>query len=164
MMKKIIVLFLLIGCGSYTTKVSLIQYENFTFIKPANWRAVENHGYISYSPIHGNNNFFNSAVSVFKYKLKVKPKNFNEFVRKQIEESNRKLNIISQDLLMDKNHLGDVYIYKTKTTWLTRTYKRYTVFFQKDGEFYNFNYSSLNSNHERYYKEAMSILESIRFK
>ncbi|WP_299892464.1 hypothetical protein [uncultured Lacinutrix sp.] len=169
-MKKTSILILTLvffNCSSTKTNVfetqEWINSQNFTINKPNSWRPVKHHEYVGYTPLKESDNFFNNLVSIFQYELKEKS-SFNNFVQKQIEQTNKALTIISQEILTDKNQLGDVYIHKLESTWNGNSYKKYTVYFEQNGEYYNYNYSSLKHSYEKHFEEAISILKSIEFK
>ena len=160
-------IFILLSCGSTKTNLTKTQdwlnSQNFTIVKPNNWRAVKNHGYVGYTPLKKGDNFFNNVVSIFQFKLKDKPE-FKMFVQKQIELAEKSLSITSQEILTEKSEFGDIYIFKTESTWSGRTYKKETIYIEYNGEYYNYNYSSLKDNYEKYYDDAFSIFQSIEFK
>lgn len=142
-----------------------IKSQNFIVVKPANWRPIKHHGYVGYTSIKKGDNFFNNLVSIFQYKLKEKPSSLKEFSLNQIKETNKTLNITSQKaLLVENSQLGDVYTHEIDHRWSGITYKKYTVYFEHNGEYYNYNYSSLKNNYDSNFKEAMAILLSIEFK
>ena len=170
-MKKNILLLLLTitlsNCGS-TKKIETetqdwINSQNFIVVKPNNWRPVKHHGYVGYTPLKKGANFFNNLVSVFQFQLKEKP-DFKEFSMNQIRKSNEVLNIITQEILEEKNRFGGTYIHTSESTWNGVNYKKYTMYFEHNGEHYYYNYSSLKHNYAKHFKEAMSILNSIEFK
>ena len=140
-----------------------IKAQSFTVVTPENWRPVKHHGYVGYTPLQKGNNQFNNMVSVFQYQLKEKP-SFKEFVQNQTKQNNDALNITTQESFTEENLLGDVYIHKLESTWNGNTYKKYIMYFEYKGEYYNSNYSSLKHSYESHFKEAMSILKSIKFK
>ncbi len=157
---------LLFSCGSAQTKTSeaqeWIDAQNFTVTKPEGWRAVKDHGYVSYTPIKGRY-FHNAKVSVFPFQLKEKL-DFKQFVQNQIDRAHAALKIVSEEKGTDKTQLGEVYIHKYESTWNDKTYKKYVVYFQQNGAYYHYNYSSLKENYETYFDEAISILKSFKLK
>ena len=165
-MREIVILIstlFLFNCGSTKTSISetqeWINAQNFTLNKPNNWKAIKFHGYVGYIPIKRESSF----VSVYQYEFEEKT-NFKKFVQNQIEQTNESLNIISQEILTNKSQLGDVYIHKTESTFKGKVYKRYTLYFEQNGEYYNYNYSSLKDHYEEHFEEAISVLYSIAFK
>ncbi|WP_435414163.1 hypothetical protein [Polaribacter aestuariivivens] len=169
-MKKPLILILTLvffNCGATKTTIfetqEWINSQNFTINKPNSWRPVKYHGYVGYTPLKKSDNFLNNFVYIFQYELKEKA-SFNNFVQKQIEQTNKVLTIISQEILTDKNQLGDVYIHKLESTFNGKSYKDYTVYFERNGEYYNYKYSSLKYSYEKHFEEAISILKSIEFK
>ena len=169
-MKKvfiIIISLLLINCGS--TKSNALEAEewinaqNFIVKKPDNWRAVKHHGYVGYTPVKKGSNHFNTLASLFKFEFKEKPV-FKEFVLKRIQQTNSSSDIVSQDVSYYEGHYGDIYIHKLESVWSGNYYKKHIVYFERNGEFYYFKYSALKKSYDEYYKEAISILESITFK
>lgn len=170
LMKKTLLIILILSffnCASSkknTNKTEQwINNQNFTIKKPNSWRAVINHGYISYTPLKKSKNLSNNVVSVFKFELKEKP-NFKKFVKNQIEQTNQSLNITFQEVINKKGKLGETYIHKLESVWDKTKYKSEKVYFTHNDEYYFFNYSSLNQNYKKYYKDAISILNSIEFK
>ncbi|WP_181374593.1 hypothetical protein [Polaribacter aquimarinus] len=140
-----------------------INSQNFTVIKPQNWRAIKHHGYVGYTPFKKGDNFFNNLVSIFQFKLKEKPK-FEEFVEDQIKLFEKTLNISSQEILTEKNDFGNIYILNSETTWNGKEYKQKTIYIEHKGEYYYYNYSSLKEYYTKYYDDAISIFQSIKFK
>ncbi len=133
-----------------------INAQNFTVDTPDNWRPVKHHGYVGYTPIKKGNNHFDNMVSVFQFQLKKKP-SFKKFALARKKDNYYS----SQDFqLVENSKFGDTYIYITES----RSYKEYKVYFEHNGEYYNYNYSSLKASYESHYEEAMSILKSIKFK
>jgi len=83
----------------------------------------------------------------------------------QINKTNEVLNIVSQEaLLVVGSQLGDVYTHETESNWNGENNKRYTVYFEHNGEYYNYNYSSHKNIYDTHFKEAMAMLLSIEFK
>ena len=169
-MKKIILLlitFALSNCSS-TKKIeseaqNWIKAQNFTLIKPNNWRAIKHHRYVGYTPLKKGSNFFNNLVSIFQFELEEKP-SLKIFFKNQIKKSNEVLNITSQEILEEKNRLGNTFIHKKESSWNGIKYKNYIMYFEHNGEYYSYNYSSLKNDYNKYFKEAISILNSIEFK
>lgn len=169
-MKKILHLFIvlvLLSCKSTKTNnteaLDWINAQKFTVIKPNNWRAIKHHGYVGYTPLKKVDNFFNNIVSVFQYQLKEKS-DFKEFVESQINLANKAMKITSQEVLAEEGQFDDVYIHKFKSTWNGENYKVFTIYFDYNGDFYYYNYSSLEHNYDKYYDDAISIYQSIEFK
>lgn len=173
-MKKIISLLLILtlsNCASVKTNKTKaetqnwINSQNFVVVKPNNWRPIKHHGYVGYTPLEKGTNFFNNLVSIFQYQLKEKPSSLKEFSIIQIKKTNKVRNITSQEaLLVENSQLGDVYTPETESKWNGKSYKRYSVYFEHNGEYYNYNYSSLKNIYDTNFKEAMAILLSIEFK
>ena len=170
-MKKNILLLLftitLSNCGS-TKKIETetqdwINTQNFIVVKPKNWRPVKHHGYVGYTSLKKGANFFNNLVSVFQFQLKEKP-NFKELSMNSIRNSNEVMNITSQEILEEKNRFGNTYIHTSESIWNGVNYKEYTMYFEHNGEYYCYNYSSLKEDYAKHFKEAMSILNNIEFK
>ncbi|WP_417291077.1 hypothetical protein [Corallibacter sp.] len=172
-MKKNILLLLLTitlsNCGS-TKRIEIetetqdwINTQNFIVVKPDNWRPVKHHGYVGYTPLKKGANFFNNLVSVFQFKLKEKP-DFKEFSMNQIRESNEAMNITTKEILKEKDRFGYTYIHIYESTLNGEIYKNYTKYFEHNGEYYSYNYSSLKHKYNKHLKEAMSMLNSIEFK
>lgn len=172
-MKKIISILLILtlsNCGSIKTNKTetetqnWINSQNFVVVKPNNWRPIKHHGYVGYTPLKKGDNFFNNLVSIFQYQLKEKPSSLKELSLSQIKETNKILHITSQKaLFVENSQLGDVYTLETESKWNGKNYKRYTVYFEHNREYYNYNYSSLKNNYDSNFKEAMAILLSIEF-
>ncbi len=159
----------LLSCGTHNNKIvnneNWIDLQNFTVVKPINWRSVEDHGYISYTPIKKNDNFYYNKVSVFQYKLKEKPLSLKEFSLNQIKSANKALNFNYQKTsLIEKSRLGDVYLHEAEHVWNGKKYKKSSIYFKHKNEYYFFSYSSIKELYETHFKEAMSILYSIKFK
>ncbi len=171
-MKKIISLLLILtlsNCASVKTNKTetqnWINSQNFVVVKPNNWRPIKHHGYVGYTPLENGTNFFNNLVSIFQYQLKEKPSSLKEFSISQIKKTNKVRNITSQEaLLVENSQLGDVYTLETESKWNGKSYKRYSVYFEHNGKYYNYNYSSLKNIYDTNFKEAMAILLSIEFK
>jgi len=155
----------LYSCGS--TKTSLAQdwinSQKFTVVKPNNWRAVKNHGYVSYTPLKKGENFYENMVSVFQFQLKEKPA-FREFVQNQIKQANKNQRITSQELLTENSKFGNIYILKTESIWNRKNYKKQTIYTEYNGKYYYYVYSSLKSKYKKHYNDAISIYQSIEFK
>ena len=169
-MKKyilLLIIFTLSNCSS-TKKIESeaqhwINAQNFTIIKPNNWRAIKHHGYVGYTPLKKESNFFNNLVSIFQFELEEKP-SFKILFKNHIKESNEVLNITSQEILEEKNRLGNTFIHKYESNWNGEKYKKYIMYFEHNGEYYCYSYSSLKNDYNKHFKEAMSILNSIEFK
>ncbi|MDO6600305.1 hypothetical protein [Tenacibaculum sp. 1_MG-2023] len=167
MKKSILLLFVLAFLSCTSTKTvetqNWINSQNFTIIKPSNWRSVKHHGYVGYTPLKNGTNFYNNVVSVFQFQLKDKPE-FKKIVFDQIKKSNEVLNPTSQVVLIENNHFGEAYVHKYESTWNGIKYKKYVMNFQYKGEYYNYTYSSILEKYDKHFKEAISILNSIKFK
>ena len=140
-----------------------INNQAFTVSAPKDWRAVKHHGYVGYTPLLEGDNFFHTLVSVFEYKPQGQS-DFKTFVQERFAETNAGINLLNQDIKTEDTHLGPVYIHTTTSSFNQKTYKRYTVYFEHDGAFYNYNYSALKTAYDNYYDDAISILNSIAFK
>ncbi|GFD92340.1 hypothetical protein KUL156_61270 [Alteromonas sp. KUL156] len=169
-MKQIISLLLILtlfNCSSVKTiKTDIetqnwINNQNFTIVKPNNWRPIKHHDYVGYTPLKKGENHFNNLVSIFQYQLKEKPSTLSElFSLIQKKETNTPLEI----RLVKNSQLGDIYTVITESNWNGQNYKRYSVYFEHNKEYYNYNYSSLKNIYDINLKEAMAILQSIKFK
>lgn len=169
-MKIITLLFAILifnSCGSAQTLnpevEAFIIAQNFSVIKPEKWRAFEDHGYVSYTPLHKNDNPFQNSVSVFQYQLKNKIA-FKELVQNIINETNRSRTVITQESYLEQNRLGLVYIHELESTFQGDVHKEFSMYFEHSGNYYNYNYSSLKQLYNRNYNDAMAILESIEFR
>ena len=137
--------------------------QNYTIAYPEFWRPVKHHGYYGFTPLKRYANIFENLVSIFQYRLNEKQE-FKEFVDNQINKANEVHDIISQEILNVNNNLGNVYIHKYESHSNGRTYKNYVMYFEHNGEYYNCNYSSLRHKYHKYYEDAISIFQSIKFK
>lgn len=170
-MRLFLVLFsLVIFMNCSTSKVNSpevdewLESQNFTVKKPNGWRTVKHHGYVGYTPLNKGHNYFNNLASVFQYQIDNEI-SLKQFAESQMEKMSNKSDIITQEILNERNHhLGNVYIHKIETTISGEKHKRYTLYFQKNDNFYHFDYSSLKSKYYKHLDEAMEILESITFK
>lgn len=167
MKKSILLLFVLtlLSCASTKSKEAKdwINSQVFSVNKPSSWRAVKHHGYVGYTPLKNGTNFYNNIVSIFQFQLKDKI-DFKTLALNQIKRTNESLNITSQDVLIENNRFGETYIHKYESTWNGVKYKKYVMNFQYKGEYYNYTYSSIAEKYDEHYKEAISILNSIKFK
>ncbi len=171
-MKKylsVIIILFLSSCGSSKMTTpnieTIIASQNFTINKPDNWRPFIDHGFISYTPLKKGDNMFNNSVSIFKYSLKNKPSSLKKFSLSQINQTNNVLNIKSQEAeTIEGSQLGDIYVHKFESIWNDIKYKKYEVYFEHEGEYYSYTYSSIIDEYNNHYEEAMSILLSIKFK
>jgi hypothetical protein len=111
-MKKIISLLLILtlyNCGSFKTNKTEVETQNwinsqfFLVVKPNNWRPIKHHDYVGYTTLKKGANFFNNLISIFQYQLKEKPSSLKEFSLSQIKETNKVLNITSQEALLVEN-------------------------------------------------------------
>ena len=168
-MRKITLLLLILvlsSCGSTKTESNETQNlinaknwindQNFTVVTPDYWRPVKHHGYVGYTPIKKGNNHFNNMVSIFQYQLKDKP-GFKEFAFGQMKKNNYNWQEVQ---LAENSQFDAAYAYISES----EGYKNYIVYFEHNGEYFNYNYSSLKPDYESHFEEAMSILKSIKFK
>jgi len=167
MNKNLVLLLVLSSCGS-TNSISpevenFINSQNFTVVKPNNWRPVKEHGSVSYTPIKTGDNIFKNLVSIFQYSLKEKPP-FKTFYQDQIKRTNEVIKINHQEITNAKSRFGDSVIHKFESTLGGKAYIRFTIYFERNGEYYNYNYSSFADKYEKYYEAAISIFQSIKFK
>ncbi|CAL2056523.1 hypothetical protein [Tenacibaculum sp. 190524A05c] len=169
-MKKILLQLLLVitlsSCGSTKTNREVqdwIKSQNFTIVKPNTWRPVKHHGYVGYTPLNKESKYYNNLVSIFQFKLKEKP-NFKEFSMKSAKEVKKYKKVSSEEILEEQNKLGNTLVHSYESIHNGMNYKHYTVYFENNEDFYFYTYSSLKEDYEKYFKEAMSILNSVRFK
>lgn len=165
-MKKVVALFLipfLFNCGASKSNLKesqeWISSQNFTVDVPEHWRPFYHHNHVGYTPLKPKENPFTCLVSIFEYSS-TEGMTLKELFEKSVQSSNKVLNILSQEALMENNHLGDVYIHKYET-YLE---KWYVVYFKHDGKYYNYSYSASPQLYGAYFEEAMAILNSIKFK
>jgi len=171
-MKKylsVIIVLFLSSCGSNKMTTSsietIINSQSFIINKPDNWRPFIDHGNISYTPLKIGVNMFNNSVTILQYSLKEKPSSLKKFAVSQINQANNTLNIKSQEAeSIEGSQLGDIYVHKAEAIWNDIKYKMYTVYFEYNGEYYVYDYSSIVNEYDSHYEEAMSILLSIKFK
>ncbi|OBX21209.1 hypothetical protein BAA08_13605 [Bizionia sp. APA-3] len=154
------------SCGTTQTVSSevetFINTQNFTVIKPEKWHAFKSHGYVSYTPLSMDDNPFQNSVSVFQFQL-TNDQSFEEFVQVRINETNNSRTIIKQESYSEKNRLGTIYIHNLESTFQGHINKEFSVYFQHNGNYYNYNYSSLKNLYKKHHDDAMAILESIAF-
>tara|TARA_R110002012_G_scaffold81945_1_gene207301 strand:- start:19385 stop:19840 length:456 start_codon:yes stop_codon:yes gene_type:complete len=140
-----------------------INAQNFSIVKPEKWRGFEDHGYVSYTPLHKKNNPFENSVSVFQYRLKEKI-TFKDLVENRINETTNSRDIVSQKSYSEQNRLGLVYIHEIESLFQGEVYnKSFYMYFEHHGYYYNYNYSSREDLYQTYFTDAMSILNSIEF-
>lgn len=169
-MKNILCLFiltLLSSCNAYKIEETRARHVartlDFTVTKPADWRAFRDHYYVSYTPNVYGDRLFESTVSIQKLDNDGSHSSLKEFVDYTINEYVSKTQTSNQ-FSTTTNHLGTVYINITDSFWRDNLWKSYHMYFEHNGEYYVFYFSSFNYLYFKNFDDAMSILESITFK
>ncbi|WP_417194978.1 hypothetical protein [Bizionia sp.] len=168
-MKNLLAVFcflIMTSCGTTLTVNSevetFINSQNFTVVKPVKWHAFKNHGYVSYTPLSIDENPFQNSVSVFQF-LETNDHSFEEFVQTRINETNNSRTIIKQESYSELTQLGTIYIHNLESTFQGHINKEFSVYFEHNGNYYNYNYYSRKNLYKKHLDDAMSILKSIAF-
>lgn len=179
-MKRILLFSIFItvlGCTSLKqeplTLTNWMNKQNFTVEKPENWKTMNIHGEINFTPLSMNQ--FRNHTSISQIHLK-DTADFHTYVLQRIAQDKNSFNMLSQNVSLENSDLGEIYIYNYEYKWKfahteknkkvigTNIYKTYYVYFQNEGNYYVFNYFSSKELYSKYFADAIGILSSINFK
>ena len=82
----------------------------------------------------------------------------------QIKTTNNALSITSQKSLWADAYFDKAFIYQFKSSWNGENYKHYSIYFEYAGEYFHYSYSSRVDFFDKYFNEAIAILNSFTFK
>ena len=157
----IIVITLILSTSTYSQSIKkLISLQDFTITKSDKWKPFKNHG-ICYTPLKVTDEKYDNFMLIYKISQKGKQLSLKEYAIESMSGHITLQKITSQEAFsIEESELGDVYVHKFET----RSHKKYLVYFEHNGNYYKYFYSSKKKLYDVYFDEAMSILLSIKFK
>lgn len=173
-MKKIIHLILILSltnCGVQKKNISenqkiknLITSLNYYVILPDNWKPIlDSHDLLSYSPKNLDDIFYKNIIRIYQ-REKIQKISLKDFVETEIKKMKKEIRINSQSLTIEKTKYGETYIYKYELNWNFTHYLNIIKYFEQNGNFYEFSYSSDEKYYENYLKNADFIFDNLKFK
>lgn len=156
-----------IGCNYKAKREAEIKRyldeQNFTVVTPNNWRAVMEHGQVSYTPINKGGEIMHCLVRVVNFKSE-ETKNFKEFALTRINNI-KDIRLTSNETITKQNlEFGEVYIHEYNFNWINKVYSVFTMYFQKDKHYYKYEYFTQTKLYETHLSNANSILNSFKLK
>ncbi|MGB0974535.1 MAG: hypothetical protein ACPGU9_06040 [Flavobacteriaceae bacterium] len=140
-----------------------LDEQNFTVVTPSNWRAVRDHGHVSYTPINKGGEIMHCLVRVVNYKND-ENKTFKKFALDQINYIRNNRSLSYESVNKQNNKYGEVYIHEYNFDWVSKDYSIFTMYFQIDKHYYKYEYHTQTRLYDTYLNGANSILNSIKLK